>query len=435
VDTGTRSTSLHIRNRVAGAAQRNSGRLAGRFLATTIAAAVVLGLTPSVADAAPRRPSDSQIQAARVAANGVQDRITALAGQISDAQAAVDDAQATSAIALDEYQATEAAYQASQVRAKATAAAAAQANADLGVAHGEVEDFARRSYMQGSTYSGAAALITAGDPGQFVERAALLEAAGSHRSDVLDTVRVLQQQAQRADAVAKTAVAEADQLKQQATEELASAQAAESNARRQAADLTSRKAQLATQLAAAQSQLRALVGAREAADRIRRATPPAPRPAAPPVGPPVADGNEAPAGAGSSSASATAIAAARRYLGTPYSWGGGGTDGPGVGIAQGANTVGFDCSGLTQYAYGQAGISIPRNSRSQYSALPKVSASNLQAGDLVFWGTNPSNPATIHHVALYLGNGKVIQAPQTGDVVKISNMWWRGYVGAVRPSA
>jgi cell wall-associated NlpC family hydrolase len=149
----------------------------------------------------------------------------------------------------------------------------------------------------------------------------------------------------------------------------------------------------------------------------------------------VADGNDTPAGEGSASAAQTAIDAALRYLGTPYAWGGGGTDGPGRGFAQGANTIGFDCSGLTQYAYGQAGISIPRNSRAQYSSLPKVAADDLQAGDLVFWATNPSNPATIHHVALYMGNGTVVQAPETGDVVKVSDMWWRGYAGAVRPSA
>jgi cell wall-associated NlpC family hydrolase len=97
--------------------------------------------------------------------------------------------------------------------------------------------------------------------------------------------------------------------------------------------------------------------------------------------------------------------------------------------------VGFDCSGLTQYAYAQAGISIPRNSRAQYAALPKVSAGNLQPGDLVFWASNPGNPSTIHHVAIYLGNDQVVQAPESGDVVKVSTMWWSGYAGAVRPSA
>ena len=122
-------------------------------------------------------------------------------------------------------------------------------------------------------------------------------------------------------------------------------------------------------------------------------------------------------------------------LGLPYAWGGGGTHGPGPGLPPDAGVVGFDCSGLTQYAYAQAGIPIPRNSRAQYSALPKVSRGALQAGDLVFWASDPSNWQTIHHVAIYLGDGRVVQAPESGDVVKISTMWWGGYAGAVRPSA
>jgi cell wall-associated NlpC family hydrolase len=122
-------------------------------------------------------------------------------------------------------------------------------------------------------------------------------------------------------------------------------------------------------------------------------------------------------------------------LGVSYAWGGGGSRGAGPGIAPDEGVVGFDCSGLTQYAYARAGISIPRNSRAQYANLPKVSRDDLQPGDLVFWATSPSNPSTIYHVAIYLGGNRVVQAPQSGDVVKVSSMWWNGYAGAVRPSA
>ncbi len=142
-----------------------------------------------------------------------------------------------------------------------------------------------------------------------------------------------------------------------------------------------------------------------------------------------------PPSAGDASAAQRAIDAAMAYRGTPYAWGGGGTRGPGPGQDPDLGIVGFDCSGLTQYAYARAGISIPRNSRAQYAALPKVSSDDLRAGDLVFWGTDPSNPNAITHVAIYLGDGTVIQAPESGDVVKVSPMWWRGYTGAVRPSA
>ncbi|MGZ6874695.1 MAG: C40 family peptidase, partial [Blastococcus sp.] len=100
-----------------------------------------------------------------------------------------------------------------------------------------------------------------------------------------------------------------------------------------------------------------------------------------------------------------------------------------------AGVVGFDCSGLTRYAYAQAGIYIPRNSTAQYRALPKVSRSNLQPGDLVFYATNTSNPSTIHHVAMYLGGGMMIEAPESGLTVRVTAMRWGGYIGAVRPSA
>jgi cell wall-associated NlpC family hydrolase len=100
-----------------------------------------------------------------------------------------------------------------------------------------------------------------------------------------------------------------------------------------------------------------------------------------------------------------------------------------------AGVVGFDCSGLTRYAYAQAGIVIPRQSRVQYAALPKVSSNDLQAGDLVFYAFDTGDPSTIHHVAMYLGGGRMIEAPESGEHVHITAMRWGGFIGAVRPSA
>ncbi|MEV5574525.1 NlpC/P60 family protein [Spirillospora sp. NPDC052269] len=134
----------------------------------------------------------------------------------------------------------------------------------------------------------------------------------------------------------------------------------------------------------------------------------------------------------------TAIRAALRWLGTPYSWGGGNTAGPTRGIAQGANTVGFDCSGLTQYAWARAGIHLDRIAAAQYRDGPHIPRNQLAPGDLLFFAHDTTDPATIHHVALYLGNGRMIHAPQTGDVVRTSAFTGnpyreREYVGAIRP--
>jgi cell wall-associated NlpC family hydrolase len=412
-------------------------RTAGAAVAIGIVSALAIGLTPSVATAA---PSNSQIAAAKAAADALTNQIGALSSQLQGAQAAVDAAHSRSALALDDYQAKQAGYEDAQLRSDAAAAASAQATADLGVARTELRAFARRSYMQGTTSPGAQALLSAAGPAELIQRAALLEAAGGHRSDVVERVTVLQQQATATEQVARTALADAATLKDEANAALEVATAAEISARAQAADLNTQQAQLQGQLAAAQQQLTTMIGQKAAADRVAAVSAPAPKPAAPPV-PPAASAPSAPsgsddnAGSGSASKAQAAIAAAKAYLGTPYAWGGGGTRGPGPGLDPDRGVIGFDCSGLTQYAYGRAGIAIARNSRAQYTSLPKVADDDLQPGDLVFWGTDGSDPSTIEHVAIYLGGNQVIQAPQSGDVVKISRMWWSGYVGAVRPSA
>jgi peptidoglycan DL-endopeptidase CwlO len=113
-----------------------------------------------------------------------------------------------------------------------------------------------------------------------------------------------------------------------------------------------------------------------------------------------------------------AVAAAESQLGVPYVWGG---ETPGVG---------FDCSGLTQWSWAQAGVSIPRTAQAQFDAIPQVSLGALEPGDLLFWGDGTGD---IYHVAMYVGGGDVIQAPETGEDVSISPIWDDQLVGAGRP--
>ncbi|HXW35679.1 MAG TPA: C40 family peptidase, partial [Acidimicrobiales bacterium] len=119
----------------------------------------------------------------------------------------------------------------------------------------------------------------------------------------------------------------------------------------------------------------------------------------------------------SGSGGAAAVAAAESQLGVPYVWGG---ETPGVG---------FDCSGLTQWAWGQAGVGIPRTAQEQYDAIAHISLSDLEPGDLLFWGDGGG----IYHVAMYVGGGDVIQAPETGETVSIAPIWNNELVGAGRP--
>jgi peptidoglycan DL-endopeptidase CwlO len=84
----------------------------------------------------------------------------------------------------------------------------------------------------------------------------------------------------------------------------------------------------------------------------------------------------------------------------------------------------WDCSGLTMGAWRAGGISLPHYSVAQYEQSTPISASSLQPGDLVFWGSS-SSPSSIYHVALYVGNGMIIQAPRTGrDVEEVSMYYW-----------
>ena len=118
---------------------------------------------------------------------------------------------------------------------------------------------------------------------------------------------------------------------------------------------------------------------------------------------------------------AAAIAAAHTRLGLPYVWGATGPDS-------------FDCSGLTGWAYRQAGLSLPRVAADQFNAGRHVGLAELAPGDLLFWANDVHDPRTIHHVALYIGGGLMIAAPHTGAFVRVEPVFGDGYIGAVRPT-
>ncbi|AIU08299.1 peptidase C40 [Mycolicibacterium smegmatis] len=102
-------------------------------------------------------------------------------------------------------------------------------------------------------------------------------------------------------------------------------------------------------------------------------------------------------------------------MGVPYSWGGGKPNGPSRGIDSGANTVGFDCSGFTQFSFAGVGVLIPKYSGDQYNTGRKVPVNQAKRGDLLFWG-----PGGSQHVALYLGGGKMLEASGSAGKVTVS---------------
>jgi cell wall-associated NlpC family hydrolase len=118
-----------------------------------------------------------------------------------------------------------------------------------------------------------------------------------------------------------------------------------------------------------------------------------------------------------SSAAQIAVAAAYAAIGTPYVY------------ASSDPNVGFDCSGLTSWAWAQAGVYLPHSSAMQYAVLPHVPQDQLVPGDLLFFYT------PISHVAIYVGGGSMIDAshPGPGGEVRVQAVYWQYFVGAGRP--
>ena len=118
------------------------------------------------------------------------------------------------------------------------------------------------------------------------------------------------------------------------------------------------------------------------------------------------------------------INAAYSQLGVPYVWGG---ETPGSG---------FDCSGLAQWAYAQAGIGIPRTTETQWPVMQHVSQAQAVPGDLIFFDTPGDSQSPPNHVGIYIGNGNMIDAPYTGTVVRVDSitsdvLWGFGHIPGV----
>jgi cell wall-associated NlpC family hydrolase len=223
----------------------------------------------------------------------------------------------------------------------------------------------------------------------------------SQDSQAAQTAADAQSAMQQAQALEAQQTQQLSQVKGQIATLIAQQQAAEQQAAEQAAQAKLVAEQAAAQQAAqaAAAQPRATGGSSGGGGGVATVSDPPPPPSA--------------GGAG-----AAAVAAAETQIGVPYVWGG---ETPGVG---------FDCSGLTAWAWGQAGVPLPHYSGAQMSDSTPVPLSDLQPGDLLFYG-----PGGSEHVAMYVGGGSMIEAPFTGTVVHIDALRTNtgSFAGAGRP--
>ncbi len=251
-------------------------------------------------------------------------------------------------------------------------------------ARGRVDRFIKASY-KGARPNMVSALLVSESPGAFLDRRTVLATLAVDKKDALDAY--------------SQAVERAEQARMAAEAAQRRAREATNAAERLTEQLTTRKAELEDRAA----QVRRAMEQLSAEKRTELST--------------VQDTGSyfGPPGAAN-----TALQAALSKRGSEYEWG---AEGPAE----------FDCSGLTSWAYEQAGIDIPRTSRTQYRAGRSVSRNELRPGDLLFYDDGSGDPSQIHHVGMYVGNGKIVDAPTEGQLVDVRSMESDGhYIGARR---
>jgi cell wall-associated NlpC family hydrolase len=378
--------------------------LTRRWRATrpALAALVLVALaTPMISDATPAAasPQDqlSQKQAqaaqlqAQIDANGT--RISILDEQFNQTQLAIDDAN--QGIADTQ----------SRLDAAATRADALK---------GELASRAAALYV-GAANGVPADLVGASDVSELSSRTKYGSAAADEDHGLIDDVTVAKEQLAGAQAEFEKSRAAAEAKKAGLADtrnQLAAAQD------KQQALLAQNKGEIATLAAQIEAQKRAADEAKARAEFQRKQAAAAKAPAAGGGSSRRSSGHTpsqvahpAPPPSGGA---ATAVATAMAQIGKPYRYAAAGPDS-------------FDCSGLTMFAWAAAGVRLPHSSAAQYAGLPHVAQSDLQPGDLVFYGS------PIHHVGMYIGNGQYVHAPQTGDVVKVASAFRGDYVGGARP--
>ncbi len=245
--------------------------------------------------------------------------------------------------------------------------AEAGARKDEEIFRKEVDKFAGASFTSGAQLSKLSALLTVDSPQEFLDRSSAIDLLARDQNRALQALR--------------NAVQKAEGSRNEAAAAQQKAKEAKDKAAKIAADLKDRKEKLEAQ----KEELAAQYGLLSDSDKAQQQD----------IGPD--PGNVKAPGP----AAQKAVDAALSQRGKPYGWGDTGPDS-------------YDCSGLTQWAYAQAGISIPRTSGAQSTFGTPVPRAQLQPGDLVFFGS------PVYHVGIYIGNGMMVHAPNTGDVVKVA---------------
>lgn len=329
---------------------------------------------------------------------------------IAEVQARVDELNEKAEHVAEQYNAGQIELDRARTIQRASERAVREAEKRMGAHRSVIGEMAADAYRSGgSQQTSLAVLMTADDPTAVMDRLSTLGAIERRNAAVLRDIEVSRQELEQAQTVAKQMTAEAETLaadaakKKAEVERLLGAAKSELN-RLTAAERARIAAEKAAKARAEAAEAARFLAAQRAAEQ-RASTP------SPSSGGGASSGPQTKGGKGKA---AGAVQAALSKLGKPYVW-----------AAAGPNS--FDCSGLIMWAYAQVGVSVPHYTGAIWNGFPRVDKSDLRPGDIVFFYPD------VHHAGIYIGGGKMVHAPQTGDVVKISPAFWgRDYTGAIR---
>jgi len=425
---------------------RNAVATAGGRLARALVMSLVLVASLGVGTAVavpppPPNPSDADLGAGRVNADAKAGRVGELTNQVAQAETTLLQLQADLEIKLEEANkamvdlqtAQDAAAQARQ-QAETAALEASGASDDIDRARQDLDEFAAGSYKQGSTIGSVSAYFSAKSPEDLLARAELLNAVGDSQLNALESMELARTEKANKDSAARAALqvaqqkeAEAQQAKVDADNATAAAQQAQQDQAALTEQAEAQKSAAENELAAAQANVGGLEAQRQQYENWL-ATKQAEEAAAAQGG----GGGGAPPPVAAGGSAQTVIDRALAQLGVVYAWGGGNANGPTRGIRDGGvadahgdyQKIGFDCSGLMIYAFAGAGVSLPHYSGYQARSGPRVPLNQKAPGDMLFWASG----GRIHHVALYLGNEQMVEAPYSGSHVRIAPVRYGGIV-------
>lgn len=405
-------------------------RTALRLVAFTSGVAIGMTLLVPAASACPSADPGPSAQDVDRSERQVRERAAEVGrtkAKLAQADGELDRLAIAAEAAIERYNGERVKLQRSQQEYRDTQRRLAEADRRVGQTRAELASFAAQIYRDNTGYDQiSSALVGDGGPQGFMDRAGLVEMLAKQRTAMVRRVEAAKNVADVFRRQAETALGEQQAATRRADEARRAAQDAVAEQREAVERIEAEKRRLERRLGRAQARAIRVKRAREKAKEKDEAHK---------VRASFAGVGSAVPGLTSSAARGALVArAALKWLGTPYSWGGGNMFGPSHGVEQGAGTVGFDCSGLAMYAWNKAGVRLDHWTGTQWTSGPHIATSALRPGDLVFFAMNQSDPSTIHHVGVYIGDGRMVEAPYTGARVRISSIYRGDLIGATRPS-